>query len=756
MQVRVKRFKGTSLALVGWVLCGIGTGVAQQVPAGGAGGTSTRNPAAAPAAAKAPEGVPALHLPYQFRNVAIVAGGFISGIVPHPTAKGLMYLRTDIGGAYRSEDSGGHWTPITDWVSSKDSNLLGIESIAVDPTDPQKVYLSAGTYDKPWAPNGAVLISDDQGKHFQVVNMPFKIGGNEDGRFDGERMAVDPNHPTTLYLGTRENGLWTSTDSAKTWAQVDGFPGKSTNKIGVVFVTFEGASGSAKAATPVIYVGVSATDGGLFRSTDAGKTWSPVAGAPTGLLPSHGEIGGDWLYLTYGDAPGPNGMKDGAVWKFNLKTGKWKNVTPEIPGANHGPEFGYGGLAVDPEHPDSLIVSTMDHWNGGDNIYRSTDGGGKWTGLKEKAEMDASLSPYLAGEDGKVGFGHWIGAMAIDPFDAGHALYGTGATVWTSHDLTEADAKKPTHWVVGANGIEETAVISLLSPPDGPHLFSGLGDIGCFRNDDFDVSPRGGALKNPPSSNCDSIDYAVMEPTLMARVGRVWGGQAHGGISTDGGATWRVFRTEPPNADMGGRIALSSDGKVMVWVTGKGVLGASNDQGSTWKVTDKAPEKAQIVSDRMNPERFYLYDPEGGKLFVSNGLEADFKAVPLDVPKWGRLFATPGLPDNLWIGSDDGLWHLDATATPPVAKLDGVQSAAAVGFGKAEKDGGFPTLFLSGKIAGVQGVFRSTDIGKTWFQIDDDDHHYGWIGVVSGDPRVFGRVYMGTNGRGVISGDPAQ
>jgi photosystem II stability/assembly factor-like uncharacterized protein len=711
-------------------------------------------PACANAQAPAAKPAPPPHAAYTFRNVAIVAGGFISGVVPHPAVKGLIYLRTDIGGAYRSDDDGAHWTPLTDWVSGTESNLLGIESIALDPTDPKKLYLAVGTYTKSWAPNGAVLISNDQGRTFTIVRMPFKMGGNEDGRFDGERMAVDPNHPSTLYLGSRDNGLWRSFDSGKTWSQADNFPGKSTNSIGVVFVAFDPTGATPKSPTPTIYVGVSTPDASLFRSTDAGKTWTAVEGAPKGLLPSHGEISGDAMYLTYGDAPGPNGMKDGAVWRLDLKSGKWKNITPETPGIANGPTFGYGGLAVDPAHPGSLIVSTMDHWNGGDNIYRTTDGGAKWTGLKEKAVMDASLTPYLASDDGKVGFGHWIGAMAIDPYDSAHAIYGTGATVWATHDLTQADAHQPTHWFVGAKGIEETAVDSFLSPPVGPHLFSGLGDIGCFRNDDFDVSPREGALKNPGLSNCDSMDFAAAAPTMMVRVGHVWGGQAHGGVSTDGGVTWRQFRTEPPNADWGGRIAISADGKALVWVTGKGVLGASTNQGSTWKITDKAPPKAQVVSDRVNPERFYLYDPDAGKLFVSDGLVADFKSVPLEVPKWGRLFATPGRPDNLWIATDQGLWHLDASANPPVVKLDSVDTAYSVGFGKSQTDEGFPVVYLSGKIAGIQGIFRSTDTGKTWLQVDDDQHHYGWIGVLAGDPRVFGRVYLGTNGRGVIAADP--
>jgi photosystem II stability/assembly factor-like uncharacterized protein len=686
--------------------------------------------------------------------VAIVAGGFISGIVPHPSVKGLMYLRTDIGGAYRTDDGGANWIPLTDWVSGKDSYLLGIESIAVDPTDPQKLYLAVGTYDKPWAPNGAILRSEDQGRTFQTIPLPFKTGGNEDGRSDGERMAVDPNDPSTIYLGTRDNGLWKSTDSARTWTQVTAFPGKSTNHIGVVFVTFDPHSGTAKKATPVIYAGVSAADASLFRSPDAGKAWNAVAGSPKGLLPSHGSISGDEMYLTYADTPGPNAMKTGSVWKFNLTSGKWKNITPEMPSVNGAPEFGYGGLAVDPGHAGSLIVSTMDHWQGGDNIYRTNDGGSKWIGLKENAVMDASLSPYLAGDDGRVGFGHWIGAMAIDPFDAEHALYGTGATVWATHDLRQADAKKPTHWVVGAKGIEETAVLSLLSPPLGPHLFSGLGDIGCFRNDDFDASPKEGALTNPRLSNCDSMDFAPTHPNLIVRVGHVWGEGAHGGVSTDDGLTWKPFKTEPMNAEMGGRIAISADGKMVLWATGKGVLGASTDLGSTWKVTDKAPVKSQVVADRVNPERFYLYDAEAGKLYVSDGPVADFKGVPLDLPKSGKLFAAPDHADDLWIATNDGLWRADATAKPPIVKVDGVESSYALGFGRAERDG-YPTIFMSGKIEGSTGIFRSIDAGKSWVEIDDDQHQYGWIGVVAGDPRIFGRVYLGSNGRGIVSGDPA-
>jgi hypothetical protein len=694
---------------------------------------------------------------YAYGNVAIVAGGFISGIVPHPAARGLMYVRTDIGGAYRWDGSEKRWVPLTDWVSMGESNLLGIESIGLDATDPNKLYLAVGTYDKPWAPNGAILRSEDQGRSFKMTRMPFKMGGNEDGRFAGERLAVDPNLPSVLYFGSRNDGLWKSVDGAVTWSQVTSFPGKSTNRIGVVFEIFEAGSGKAKSATPVIYAGVSSDEGSLFASRDAGQTWAAVAGAPKGLLPNHGQMDADgWLYLTYANAPGPNGISNGAVWKYNTKTLKWKDITPEIPGAAGAPAFGYGGLAVDAGHAGTLMVSTIDHWNGGDDIYRSTDGGAHWMSLKAHSERDDSLSPYLTGTDGKVPLGHWIGTIAIDPFDGNHALYGTGATLWSTNDLEQLNAKKTSHWVVGAAGIEETAVLSLMSPPKGANLFSGFGDIGCFRDDDFKASPRGGALRDPSFAGCESQDYAAADPGLMVRSGSQWGGSAHGGFSIDTGVTWKPFATEPGSGNEGGKIAISADGKVVLWSRGKGVVGLSTNRGESWKSTDQAPQHAQIVADRVNAERFYLYDSEGAKLYVENGSDMNFSSLPLAMPKQGKLYATPGHADDLWIGGGAGLVHADAVANPPVAQIKGVDEVYALGFGRPKDDGSYPTLFVSAKINGQQGIFRSTDKGASWEAIDDADHHYGWIGVIAGDPRVFGRVYLGTNGRGVILGEPAK
>src|ERR1035441_10281152 len=176
------------------------------------------------AIAQSPAGPKPASVPYTWKSVQMVGGGFVDGIIFHPSVKGLRYARTDMGGAYRWNDAAKRWEPILWWVPYEDLNLMGVESIAVDPSDASRVYLACGTYTNPRTPNGAILRSDDRGRTFQRTDVPFKFGGNEDGRGNGERLAVDPGDGRVLYLGTRHDGLWRSTDRGVTWSRVVSFP----------------------------------------------------------------------------------------------------------------------------------------------------------------------------------------------------------------------------------------------------------------------------------------------------------------------------------------------------------------------------------------------------------------------------------------------------------------------------------------------------------------------------------------------------
>jgi hypothetical protein len=713
---------------------------------------------------------------YVWRNVAIRGGGFVTGIVTHPKEKGLMYARTDVGGAYRWDEKNGCWIPLTDWIGMEDANLTGIESLAVDPSNPECVYLAAGTYTNTNAGNGAVLRSRDRGLTFKRTDMPFKMGGNEAGRFHGERLAVDPNRGSVLFFGSRSAGLWKSADSGATWLRVETFPALAASKeagsgdfwnqpVGVVFVQFIAGSGRPGNPTPVLFAGISVQKNGLQSSMDGGITWTPVPGQPAGLRPNHAALSADGsLYLSYGKEPGPNAMTNGAVWKFNLGSGVWTDVTPVRP--DSACPFGYGGVSTDASRPETVMTTTFCRWNPGDEVFRTVDGGKTWKPLLTRAVWDRSNAPWTEKHTP-----HWMGDVEIDPFDSNHALFTTGYGVWASRNISDADSDRPVRWTFDDVGLEETVPLGLISPPEGAHLLSALGDIDGFRHDDLDV-PRLQFTDPPRFANTEDIAFAGKNSGVIVRVGTVRTrrpGRNRGAVSKDGGRTWTVFASEPPNSAGAGTVSISADGGAIVWTPRRGAPHFSRDGGASWNPCVGLSAGLKVTADRVDSNRFYAFDSRAGRLYMSEDGALSFSAaLGSSLPDagafpggfggsggpGGSLVAAPDRRGDLWVSCRTlGLYHsTDSGAN--FSKAGGVDEAYSLGFGKPAPGKKDPALFLAGKVLGVQGLFRSDDYARTWIRIDDDRHRFGWVNHVTGDPRVYGRVYFGTGGRGIIYGDP--
>ncbi|MGW6782667.1 RICIN domain-containing protein [Streptomyces sp. NPDC054987] len=676
--------------------------------------------------------------PYAWKNAQVVGGGYVTGLVFNPREKGLLYARTDMGGAYRWDAAAEQWIPLTDWLGEKDWNLLGIDALATDPVDPGRLYLATGTYTNDWAGNGAILRSTDRGRTFQRTDLPFKLGANEDGRGAGERLVVDPSDNRTLLLGTRKNGLWRSTDSGATWRQVSSFPVKdgASSGAGISFVTY-GPAGSN-----TVYAGVADKSTSLYRSTDGGSTWQAVPGQPAGQFPQHGVLAGDGsLYLTYTNALGPNGVTAGSVWKYAPAGGTWKNVSPSQGG------YGFSGLAVDPRRPSTVMVTTLDRWWPEDEIYRTTDGGTTWKALAGKSVRNASAAPYVGTHTG-----HWMTALAVDPFDSGHVLYGTGNGIWRSKDANATDSGGTSHWTAGARGLEETALMDAIAPPGGAAVVTAMGDQGGFRHDDLTKVPAG-RLGNPVMTNSTDIDFAQSKPSMMVRVGR--GGAQDGAYSTDGGISWNGFKAEPVTGAQDGRVALAADGSTIVWTQAGQVPYRSTDKGASWSKVSGLGTDAVVVADRSSAGTFYSLSR--GTLHASTDGGATFTTRATGLPD-GRLTAVPGVAGDLWIAAGgEGLLH-STDGGRAFTRLTSVKSASALGFGKAAPGASYQALYLIGTVKDVTGVFRSTDKGATWLRVNDDAHQWGSIGgvgVITGDPDTYGRVYVGTNGRGLQYGDPS-
>ncbi|GAA3100905.1 photosystem II stability/assembly factor-like uncharacterized protein [Kribbella aluminosa] len=686
---------------------------------------------------------------YRWRNVEIVGGGFVTGIVHHPRKRGLVYARTDIGGAARFDRRTRRWVQLLHWIGWDDWSWTGVESLAVDPADPGRLYLAVGTYTNEWSPiNGAILRSRDQGRTFERTDLPFKLGGNEPGRSMGERLTVDPRNGRVLYFGTRNQGLWRSSDRGVSWARLDSFPVRGAAGIGIGFVFADPRDGT-------VYAGAADPAAPLHRSTDSGRTWAAVPGQPTGLLPHHGELGADGnVYVTYGDLPGPYEMYDGAVHTLNTASGKWTDITPLHPNTGGEAGFGYAGLATDPRRPGTVMVSTMGRWGPVDDVFRSVDGGRTWHSIGERIVLDTSGAPYL-NFHGTPKLGWMIGAISIDPFDSGKVLYGTGATIFGTDDATEAEAGRATHWSVRAQGLEETAVLDLISPPWGPPLISALGDIGVYRHDRLDVVPADGQASNPVSGTSPSLDYAALAPGFVARLANAAAGE-RGAYSTDAGRSWQPFAAEPPGMTQTGRVAVGADARTILWAPGDVVAHYSRDRGATWVAVAGLPAGAVLAGDRVDGTVFYGFDPATGTAYLSTNGGATFAATATGLPTGaGKLETVLDRAGHCWLAAGAGGLYRSVDRGSTYLPVTTIEEAYTIGFGKAAPGHREMAAYTSGKVAGVRGIYRSDDGGASWVRVNDDRHQYASTGdAIAGDPRVYGRVYLSTNGFGIPYGEP--
>lgn len=739
---------------------------------------------------------------YTWSNVEIAGGGFVPGIIYNQSEPGLVYARTDIGGAYRLDRTTDRWIPLNDDLGWDEWNRLGVLSLATDPVEPNRVYLATGMYTNEWDPhNGAILRSDDYGETWESTALPFKVGGNMPGRGIGERLQIDPQDNSVLYYGAEEGeGLWRSTDYGATWSEVQSFPNVGDfvpepdsdnsylrSNLGVLWTAFA-ADSSASGPTQTLFTAVADTDNILYRSDDAGATWQPVDGAPAGFLPHQGLIDPEHnvLYLATSDTAGPYDGADGEVWRYSITHGTWTEITPQD--RPTGTDFGFAGLALDRTNPGTVMVTSQIHWWPDNLIFRSTDRGGTWdplwdystdpqTGeqtINSRYTQSIEGVPWLTfgseptdpgpGVQPSPRVGWMMESLQINPFNPDEAMYGTGATIFRTENLLDWDNGERIHLESAAFGIEETAIQDLVAPAGDVELVSAMLDLGGFVHDDVSIVPQ--SFSGPYFGGGTSVDAAGLDQSVLVRAGTDGSGQQLAAVSRDQGDTWQSGATIA-GAHGPGTVTVNADGDVVVWAPDGATPVRSEDDGATWQAVNSLPAGSRVESDRADGSLLYAYgdgefyySTDGGETFTAatrNGIPAASQ-----LPSSGniRFGAVPGAAGELWFAGGEsgedttyGLWH-STDHGQTWAPAPGFDEADAVGYGKAAPGSSEPTIFVVGEHDGVRGVFRSTNGGSSWNRINDDQNQWGWIGAaIEGDPDVFGRVYVGTNGRGIIMGD---
>lgn len=118
-----------------------------------------------------------------------------------------------------------------------------------------------------------------------------------------------------------------------------------------------------------------------------------------------------------------------------------------------------------------------------------------------------------------------------------------------------------------------------------------------------------------------------------------------------------------------------------------------------------------------------------------------------------RVIVHPSVTGDVWVSTEKGLFHTtDSGAT--FKTISSVSQAWSIALGAPKTTGGYPALYANANVDSVIGYFRSDDAGVNWVQINDATHGFGAAGsVIGADSRTYGRIYVGTNGRGIFVGD---
>ena len=632
---------------------------------------------------------------FQWKSVNIQGMGYVTGLVAtaRPDGSGDVYIRTDVGGAYRYSASKDQWIPLLD--TSTRPGGIGVESIATEARSPQRVYVAldwpvpgtflGGNGIQQFNTSGEVLVSEDRGASWRptgLISQGVVTGANGNYRVEsGERLAADPNIPGVVYFATRANGVWKgvrgwrSANSTYTWTQVQGglpapaslnesSQGGAGNQPGFTFALFDKSSAafdavSGFAYTQTIYVG--AHSSGVWRSRDGGASWSLLAGGPAD--PVRGTVAADGtLYVSCGGIA-PNGT----VWKY--AQGAWTIISPAASGGT------FTGITSDPGNPAIVMV-------GRDNmVYRSVNGGAAWSsqqmlmqGVDPLAPGTNSSAPrYYKATAGASG---GVAARGIDPVNPKHVWWTNGWGAARTDDITAAAP----FWAWHMQNLEELVSVMLRVPPKpksagGADLVSMAMDMIGFRHQDKDqvpatkISPAGVPLDLGPGlawqasygttypvpwphvSMGNSLDFCYTKPDNLAYIGwGEWQAWSNYGASSDNGQTWTAFPSIPSEPlwsgstqqtalPIAGQLAMSAtDPQNMVWAPAwgsfDGTFGTASAANAPWPhFTTDGGKTWQLCKLANPPAKPSPYD-------AHNNDQVHYDALPRNWPNAPSPYVT--------------------------------------------------------------------------------------------------------------------
>ena len=419
------------------------------------------------------------------------------------------------------------------------------------------------------------------------------------GPFRGGRTraaAGVPSQPNVFYIGQVNGGVWRSDDYGRTWNPI--FDHESTQSIGAIAV--------ASSDPNIIYVssgeGLHRPDlsigNGIYKSTDAGKTWKHL------------------------------GLVDGQ----------------QIP-----------ALAIDPRDPNKVFAAVLGHPYGPSQergIYRSTDGGENWQKVISKDENTGGSDVEIDPSNPDVVYASMWEARE-GPWEDNNEVNGTGGGLFKSTDGGST-------WHPLSNGLpkDPSQIYVAIAPSNPRRLYATLaaasGKLNVYRSDDAGDSwtkitddPRpagriGGGDLSIPKVDPKNPDLVYVVSTVTMR-------------SSDGGKTWMGFRGAPGGDDYQNLWINPNNGNIILIVSDQGAIITVN-AGATWSSWYNQPT-AQLyhaISTNTFPYKVCAGQQESGSVCTSSrgndGAITYRDWHPVGVIEYGYVAPDPLDPDVIYGG----------------------------------------------------------------------------------------------------------
>jgi photosystem II stability/assembly factor-like uncharacterized protein len=632
------------------------------------------------------------------------------------------------GGATRPSDRAeaprgevGVGSQVTDgrWRPAPGLEGGAITALALDPQHPSTVF--AATLE------GGVFKSSDGGRSWRALDIDPSAN-----RVDA--LAIAPRDPQTVYAGTG-GGNFKSTDGGATWQAVNsGLFGKETAQErehrrleGYVYEL------AVDPRDPdVVYAGT--WERGLLMTSDGGSGWRSVGLKPVETVavdPANAQI----VYAGAAGADLPGAWSNSGVFKSSDGGASWQPVG--LQGTN------VDALTLDPNHPETVYAGTD-----GQGVFKTTDGGASWraAGLEGKEIGRLILHPntserVYAASKSRI-FVSTDGGRAWRPLNAGWAP-GT----WPS--ALALDARNPATIYVGTI----TAV-------------DGNGDVGAGIFKSLD----GGHSWRP--MNAGLTDARVSALALDSRSpGTAYAAVDGRGVFKRVDGRWRAATTGLTSEGVN-TVAVDPQDPATVYAGTDGGVFKSTNGAASWRALLTAPfHEATVVSalavDPQDPTTVYAITADDGTSY-HGGLARIYESRVFKSTDDGRTWPAGADVQAVEVPAAPGAIVAQAVHTSPLAidPLD-PETLYAGGLGVLKSvDGGMswrsagltrrPVLALAVDpkeaalvYAGTDaGLFKSTDAGASWKAL-----HGPLDGVrveaLAIDPKHRRTVYAGTD-RGVF------